>query len=107
MLRKSRGASTPFRRFGLALLLALLLVLNREIALSRTGGDEELLGVILQVLLDNETVWWSQLDAALEQGDLPTVQRLAHTLKGAADNIGAQLAYEAAGHLESLAQSSR
>ncbi len=83
------------------------LVLNREIALSRTGGDEELLEVILQVLLDNEAAWWSQLDAAVEQGDLPTVQRLAHTLKGAADNVGAQLAYEAAGHLESLAQSSR
>ncbi len=81
-------------------------ILNREIALSRTGGDEELLGVIFQVLLDNEADWWSQLDAALEQGDLPTVQRLAHTLKGTADNVGAQFAYEAATELELLAQRS-
>jgi signal transduction histidine kinase/DNA-binding response OmpR family regulator len=83
------------------------MVLNREIALSRTGGDEEILGVILQVLLDNEQTWWSQLDQAFEQGDLPAIQRLSHTLKGAADNVGANIAYEAAGHLESLAQSGR
>ena len=82
-------------------------VFDREVALSRTGGDTDLYELILQVLVDNEESWWSQLDGALERGDLPTVHRLAHTLKGAADNIGAQPTYEAATHLELLAQSER
>jgi len=76
-----------------------------QVALARTGGDRELMFEILQILLDHELSWLTDLQTALQSRDLITAHRLAHTLKNSAENIGAELAKQAASHLEELTRS--
>ncbi|MCC6555259.1 MAG: response regulator [Polyangiaceae bacterium] len=77
---------------------------HRERALARAGGDPELLRELLCVFLEERPRWLEDLAAALEAGDARRLQRAAHTVKGAVDNLGAPEAYAAALRLEQLAR---
>lgn len=55
-------------------------------ALSRFGGSEALLLRFLRRLPEDKT--FADLSAAVSAGDLPAVERGAHTLKGVAANLG-------------------
>jgi HPt (histidine-containing phosphotransfer) domain-containing protein len=77
-------------------------VLDREVALSRVGGDAELLKEIAVLFLENYQAWLGELRDAAVRGDAKVVENTAHGLKGSVSNFGAQAAVEAALQLETL-----
>jgi two-component system sensor histidine kinase/response regulator len=76
--------------------------LDREVALTRVGGDLELLKEIAVLFLENYQEWLGELRQATAQGDAQMVERTAHGLKGSVANFGARKAVEAALTLENL-----
>ncbi len=68
--------------------------------LTRIGGNTALYKKILTRFLDDYPPARSQIEAALESGDQELAQRLAHTIKGVAGNIGAMELQAAAGDVE-------
>lgn len=79
--------------------------LDREIALTRVGGDAELLKEIAVLFLENYEAWLGELRAAAGRGDAGVIQNAAHGLKGSVANFGAKSAVEAALNLENLGRS--
>jgi HPt (histidine-containing phosphotransfer) domain-containing protein len=79
--------------------------LDREVALSRVGGDPELLKEIAILFLENYDAWLGELREAAGRGDAEGVEHTAHGLKGSVANVGAQAAVDAALRLEELGRS--
>lgn len=61
---------------------------DRDRALERVAGDEELLEELNDSFLEESGQWMNQLRQAIDEGDAETVGEMAHTIKGAADTIG-------------------
>jgi HPt (histidine-containing phosphotransfer) domain-containing protein len=76
--------------------------MDRAVALSRVGGDTELLREIGQLFLEEYPTMLTQLAAAVANQDAATVDRTAHSIKGSVANFGAQAAYQAALELEEM-----
>jgi len=75
-------------------------IMDRASALARLGGDEQLLNELIE-LFDVEYVQQrSALREAVRSEDLEGVGRIAHALRGAVSNFGAQPAIDAAHALE-------
>ena len=55
----------------------------------RFDGDEDIIGAILEVFINDAPKKIKLLNTALEANDSDAVQRQAHALKGAAGNVGA------------------
>ncbi len=68
--------------------------------MSRIGDDGDLFRNMLRWFCDGHADFVRSMRAAIATGDHATAQRLAHTLKGAAGDIGATLLCEAAKRLE-------
>ncbi len=68
--------------------------------LSRVGGNFKLYRSILKKFSQNQSTTVDDIKIALETGDMELAERLAHTIKGVAGNIGAADLQEAAKHLE-------
>jgi len=68
--------------------------------LTRIGGNVTLYKKILTRFLDDYPQARNQIEAALESDDQELAQRLAHTIKGVAGNIGAMELQAAAGEVE-------
>jgi signal transduction histidine kinase/DNA-binding response OmpR family regulator len=98
--RDDAQLSTAFRPTGLADDDPL----NREIALSRAGGDPEILHDIAVLILEHIPKWMAAMRDSQASGDGRTLRRLAHTLKSSTDNVGARRGYRAAERLELLAE---
>jgi HPt (histidine-containing phosphotransfer) domain-containing protein len=79
--------------------------LDREVALSRLGGDSALLKEIGDLFLDHYQDWIRELRDAAARGDAQQVERMAHNLKGSVANFGARNAVEASLDLEKLGKS--
>jgi two-component system, sensor histidine kinase and response regulator len=77
-------------------------VLDRELALSRVGGDAELLKEIAELFLTEYPKILRELHAAVAHSDARKLERTAHGLKGSVSNFGAGLAVEAARRLEAM-----
>jgi CheY-like chemotaxis protein/HPt (histidine-containing phosphotransfer) domain-containing protein len=77
--------------------------LDRHVALSRAGGDREILRDVATLVLEHVPKWMAGIRDSLAAGDSRTLRRLAHTLKNSADNLGASQGVAAAARLESLA----
>jgi two-component system, sensor histidine kinase and response regulator len=71
-----------------------------ERALSNLGGDAELLEEVVQVFLQTIPELLSQLNNAVRSGDAKEIAAAAHSIKGAAANIGAEVVSETARKLE-------
>jgi len=69
-------------------------------ALARLGGNAQLLLKMLLQFRDGQSDILNKITAALEVGDKTLAERLAHTLKGLAGNIGATELQRLAGELE-------
>ena len=78
---------------------------DRQLALSRVGGDEELLREIASLFLEDYPKAMAELRLAASQGDAQGVERTAHGLKGSVANFGAQAAVDAALMLENMGRS--
>lgn len=81
-----------------------LAVLDRSIALSRVGGDAELLQEMAQLFLEEYPVQLDAVRSAVQQRDAHALERSAHSLKGSVGNFGAVAAHEAALTLEMIAR---
>ncbi len=69
-------------------------LLDLETALERLGGDKEFLIELLQELLQQVEEELPKLKKAIEEQNYDEVRSMAHGLKGAAANLGADKAME-------------
>lgn len=76
--------------------------LDKEVALSRVGGDLELLQEIAQLFIEDSSRMLSEIRTAVEMRDATKLDRSAHALKGCVSNFGAQQLYDAALTLERM-----
>jgi PAS domain S-box-containing protein len=81
--------------------------LDRASLLERVEGDEELLVEMIQLFLDDAPRLMAAMHAALEQGDMPVLERSAHSMKGAAGNLSAHVTVAAAAQLENDAKNAQ
>jgi two-component system sensor histidine kinase/response regulator len=80
-------------------------VFDKAVALSRVGGDAELLKEIAILFLGDYPKSLSELREAIDTGDAKRVERSAHELKGSVSNFGARPAVDAAMRLETMGRS--
>jgi len=74
--------------------------LDLNLALSRAGGDEELLRELAALFLDDYPNTLEQLRTAIASGVAIDIEHHAHSLKGSASNFGAPEVVAAALSLE-------
>lgn len=77
-----------------------LLPWDPKVLRDRAGGDDKLARDLLLIVVDTVPLWLNELPLAAGNGDWKTVQRIAHSLKGSADNLGAGPARDAAAVVE-------
>jgi HPt (histidine-containing phosphotransfer) domain-containing protein len=87
---------------GVTTLVATPAGIDRQVALSRVGGDAELLKEIAQLFIDDYPRAMDDIRQAADRGDAKSLERSAHGLKGSVANFGAPSAVEAARMLESM-----
>jgi len=79
-------------------------VFDLEGFLARIGGDRELAITICQGVAAGAAETLANLEQACTAGTLAALQLQAHSIKGAAANIGAEALREIAGKMEKFAQ---
>ena len=79
--------------------------LDESIALTRVGGDVELLCEVIGLFLDDYPHSLEKIREAVHAGDSSGVEQHAHSLKGSVSIFGAQEAVEAAFSLEKQGRS--
>ena len=79
--------------------------IDTSTALKRTGGNRERYESLLSRFADSQAGAVREIRAALAANDSPTAQRIAHSLKGAAANLGATKLAEAAARAEAAIDS--
>jgi len=82
-------------------------ILDRRSLLRRLDGDEILMKEILNLFQQNTPTLLSGLRKAVEHQDADGVQRWAHSLKGSAGNVSADLIQAHAEHIEILGKEGR
>lgn len=75
-------------------------IMDHNAALSRVGGDEELLKELALLFMEEYPRLMSDLRDAYGQGDLLRVERAAHSLKGSVANFGAKEIIDLAAAIE-------
>jgi HPt (histidine-containing phosphotransfer) domain-containing protein len=74
--------------------------LDKALALSRAGGDEELLRELAALFLDDYPLTLEELRKAIAAGSATDIEHHAHSLKGSVSNFGASEVVAAALSLE-------
>jgi len=77
-------------------------LLDRTLALSRVGGDVELLREIAELFIEDYPRVLDELRDAIAREDFKAIERTAHGIKGSVSNFGASAAVEAARTIEIL-----
>jgi two-component system sensor histidine kinase/response regulator len=78
--------------------------LDRASLLERVEGDQELLTELIRLFLTDAPHLLDAMRNALQQGDMTLLERSAHSMKGAAGNLSAQITVGAASQLEQSAR---
>ena len=78
---------------------------DTALGLQRAAGKTALFEKMLRTYANDQRMATAQLQAALAAGDVPTAERLAHTLKGSSGSIGAIALQAQAGSIETLCRS--
>jgi two-component system, sensor histidine kinase and response regulator len=78
--------------------------IDRVSLLERVEGDQELLSEMIHIFQDDAPKLLTAMRDALQNGDMPVLERSAHSLKGAASNLSAQATTAAALQLENDAK---
>jgi PAS domain S-box-containing protein len=76
--------------------------LDARDGLARVAGNQKLYVKLLRQFVEQQGAAPEQIAAALAKGDVSLAERLAHTVKGVAGNIGAKTVQSRAGNLEKL-----
>ena len=71
-------------------------------ALERMEGDRDLLEELARLFTDEWPKSVAEMEAAFDAGDATLLERLAHGLKGAAANVGAERLSAAASEMEKM-----
>jgi two-component system, sensor histidine kinase and response regulator len=79
--------------------------LDESMALSRVGGDADLLCEVIDLFLDDYPHSLEKIREAVHTGDQSGVEQHAHSLKGSVSIFGAQAAVDAAFSLEKQGRS--
>lgn len=77
-------------------------VLDYELALSRVGGDADLLKELGGLFLDEYPRLLAEIHDAQEKGAAEQLEHAAHSLKGSAANFGAKEAVALSAEIEQL-----
>jgi two-component system sensor histidine kinase/response regulator len=75
---------------------------DHALALSRVGGDSELLGEIARLFLTDAPHMLNAIEAAICAGDAYALERSAHAFKGCVSNFGGAAATSIAFSLEQM-----
>ena len=78
--------------------------LDRASLLERVEGDQELLAEMIQLFLADAPQLLGSMRTALQKGDMILLERSAHSMKGAAGNMSAQVTVNSALRLEQSAK---
>ncbi|MDX2152612.1 MAG: response regulator [Bryobacteraceae bacterium] len=78
---------------------------DKQLALERVGGDEELFREVARLFLDEYPQLLERVRRALATGDARELEHSAHSLKGSVANFGAKQVVESAFALERLGRS--
>jgi PAS domain S-box-containing protein len=70
----------------------------------RMMGDEEMVQTVVEIFLDDIPKQIESLKHSLEASDAKTARRIAHSIKGAAANVGGEALRELAGEIEKACQ---
>jgi HPt (histidine-containing phosphotransfer) domain-containing protein len=79
--------------------------LDESLALSRVGGDVDLLKEVVELFLDDYPAALESIKGAVAGQDAPSLEHHAHSLKGSVSTFGANRAFEAAFALEKKGRS--
>jgi len=79
--------------------------LDESLALSRMGGDVELLKEVVELFLDDYPSTFEKIKGAVASRDATALEHHAHSLKGSVSTFGANRAFEAAFTLEKQGRS--
>ena len=79
--------------------------LDESLALSRVGGDSDLLREVVGLFLDDYPQAIDQIRSAVASRDASAIEHHAHSLKGSVSTFGAGRAFEAALALEKQGRS--
>lgn len=74
--------------------------MDEALALTRVGGDAELLREVVELFLDDYPPALERIRTAVAAQDASAVEHHAHSLKGSVSTFGAKRAFEAAFALE-------
>ena len=74
--------------------------INLADGLARVGGNQKLYIKLLRQFFEQQAQAPKEISEYLASGDLKTAERVAHTIKGVAGNLGIKLVQQAAGDLE-------
>ena len=84
-----------------------LVVWDKDAALKRLLGDEELLLTVIAAFLDDIPTRMDEIQQVLQEGDCEKIYRLAHSIKGIAGNIGGLCLQQQAALLEAVARENK
>jgi two-component system, sensor histidine kinase and response regulator len=79
--------------------------LDESLALSRVGGDADLLREVIELFLDDYPHTLENIRSAVAARDATKIEHEAHSLKGSVSTFGARRAFEAALALEKQGRS--
>jgi PAS domain S-box-containing protein len=79
--------------------------LDESLALSRVGGDADLLKEVVELFLDDYSSTFEKIKGAVASQDAKALEHHAHSLKGSVSTFGANRAFEAAFALEKQGRS--
>jgi two-component system, sensor histidine kinase and response regulator len=75
-------------------------IFDKASLLDRLMGDEELMQTVIEAFLEDIPRQINTLKGYLEVGDVPCIERQAHTIKGASANVGGEALREEAFRME-------
>lgn len=80
----------------------LMTIFDSKTGLLNTGGDSELLKILIQTAAEEIPDLLVELTAALAANENQVAQRLAHTIKGDARTLGGKMTEKVAAEMEQL-----
>jgi PAS domain S-box-containing protein len=85
---------------AVAAIVGSTVIYDRDGFLERLMGDAEMAQTVIEVFLDDIPKQIESLKASLADDDAETIERIVHSIKGAAANVGGEALREIAAHIE-------
>ncbi len=82
-------------------------LVDKDGALIRVGGDEDIYNELMDLFLENSSDQIKELQEAVRKRESEEIKRLAHSIKGAAANLGILHVQKSANELEMIGAENR